>query len=243
MLQMNGKNWAMVGFIEAFVFPAVALWLVAAGSSANSVFPFAAVGAIYPLGLVALVFFGVLFWFSGQDYPQSYIAFYRGARYAMIGIAAMSFPVLAFATFVLHQTAVASGFLLVGIGATWLPSAAAAGAYARSIGTGTSAESFVSQAKKLPYSSEKLVMVFLSLFLGELKALRKFYEPGAYLIVQAGLYIFGWIILNTLGAYPATIFGLAFVFIAPFTGYLLFRAGTSDQSRRALRNMLESYRR
>jgi hypothetical protein len=239
---MKDPNWTVIGFIEVFIFPVTALWLavVTATDPAISV---VVVELIYPLGLLGLVLFGILLVSSKQNYPQSYVAFCNGARYAVAGVFVVSFPVLVITAFLLHQTTIAASLLAIGIGAIWLPSASAAGAYASALGGYINREDFFSKARMRPYNSEKFVMVFLSLFLGEYRTIAKFYEAGLFVVFDAGLYVFGWSVLNSLRIYPAIIFDLAFILVTPLVGYLLFRQGTSDETRKALRKMLEDYRR
>lgn len=240
---MKRQNWTVIGFIEAFIFPALAFMLIILGFASSSGPIFAAIEAIYSLGLIAILLFAPIFWGSKVDYPGSFIAFCKGARYGMSSVAVLSVPIFVIVAFLLHQTAIAAGFAAVGIGAIWFPSVLAAGAYARVIGDETSVKSFVGSDGTKIYTHEKIVVFFLALFLGDLGSAKKFSEIGVYLLISAGLYSFGWVVLNTLGAYPTTILGIAFIFITPLAGYLLFRASTSNDSRRALRTTLENYRR
>jgi len=239
-LKLRDPNWKVIGFIETFVFPVTALWLGLV-TATNPTLSVVVVELIYPIGLLAVVLFGLFFVSSKQNYPQSYIAFCIGARYAAIGIIVVSFPVVIVMAFLLHQTAIAGGLLAIGIGAIWLPSSSVAGAYASSLGSKTNVKEFVDKAKAQPYTSEKFVIVFLSLFLGEYRRIAKFYEAGLFLVFYAGLYVFGWSVLNSVRVYPAIIFDVAFIFVTPLVGYLLFRRGTSDETRKALRKMLEDY--
>ena len=240
---MKRQNWTVSGFIESFIFPATALLLIILGFASSSGFILAAIGAIYSFGLILVLFFAEISWGSGIDYPWSFVAFCKGARYGMASVAILSVPFFVTVAFLLHQTVIAAGFAAIGVGGIWLPSALAAGAYARVIGGEISVEDFLSKVGTRLYAPEKIVMFFLSLFLGDLASAKKFAEIGVYLLFSAGLYSFGWIVLNTLGSYPTTILGIALIFVTPLVGYLLFRAGTSDDSRRALGTALESYRR
>ena len=128
---------------------------------------------------------------------------------------------------------------MISLGSVWLPSASVAGAYGSALGNQISKQTFFGKVKAPSYNSEKLVIMFLSLFLRDYRLVRQFLDTALVVALSAGLYVFGWSVLSSMSAYPAMLFGLSFIFIAPALGYLMLRVGTSNEGRQALVRMLQ----
>ena len=207
--------------------------------SKDSSFPLSPIAAVYSLGLIFLAIYAPIFRVESRYSPETHLQLAKGSRRGLIAVGVVSIPMFFILADLLAQRAIGLGFLLVGLGAIWIPFSSAALAYGRILANEDQIRRFVVEVRKSQFTFERISSIFLAFYLGRLRLSRKMSRTLIFLFWLLFLYATGWAWLTAIGGSPGTWFGLAPGIIVPFFSWLFFRRSVSVESRTRIARALE----
>jgi hypothetical protein len=237
---MSVQSGTAIGFIQQFIFPFAAWFLVIVEYSRNFAIPLTAIVAIYPIGFLFLVVYSIVLTPRTLGGPENWLPIIRGSRLGIMATVFISLPAFFILADLLGARQIAYGFLAVAAGSLWLPASAAAKLYGYILVDGKESRKFLERASKSPVNFEALSSFFLTIFLGKF-AIAKNLSRIVGVLAMVGLFVGGWILLGISGGSYAALFGLFAGLLIPVSSGASFVGTLAPESRRKVSEILAKH--
>ena len=196
-------------------------------------FPVPLLVGIYPLGMLTLVTYCLVFK-TGMSINH-YLEFANGARSGTFlvlfgSIIAMFFPIF------FGEPSLGTSLALISLGSVWLPSASAAGAFGASLTDPRTQR--ISAFKGTTHTG--IASLFLAFFMRYRESLVHRWPDVMTIMALGALYVLGWVLLSLSGGLPATLFGLSMIVLLPVSSYRLFATVVERANYSKIRSILIS---